>query len=159
MPVSGEALAETLSAKVSEIIATLDRLSAEQWRRTCAAEGWPVGLVAFHIALGVERQCGWIANAVEGGPAHSFSWAQTDELNAAAARAAILPSKPFVLAGLTAAADRLSTLLRTMADRDVDRAALSYEGKDLSVQVVMRVLMRHIDEHAASIRNALAGVN
>lgn len=155
----GEVLAEALSAKVSEIVATLDRLSDEQWRRTCAAEGWSVGLVAFHIALGVERQGGWIEQALEGGPAHQFSWDVTNELNAAVANARILPSKPFVLAGLPVTADRLCTLLQTMSDSDAARVALSSGGKDLSIEFVMKNLMRHIDEHVASIRDAVADVN
>lgn len=158
MPARGELLAEELRAKVSEIIATLEGMSDDQWRRTCAAEGWPVGLVAFHIALGLERQGGWIENALEGGPVHEFSWDQTDEMNAAVAKAGILPSRQFVLAGLPAAAERFRALLQNMSDSDLDRIALSHAGKDLSVQVLMKVFMRHIDEHAASVRNALAGV-
>lgn len=156
MPGSGELLAGALSAKVSEIIATLERVSDEQWRRTCATEGWPVGLVAFHIALGIERQGGWIENALEGGPVHEFSWDQTDEMNAAVARAGILPSRPFVLAGLAAAAERLRARLQNMSDSDAERTALSYKSRDLSVQVLMQVFMRHVDEHHASIRKAVA---
>lgn len=159
MPARGEAFAEELWAKVSEIIAMLQGVSDDQWRLTCAAEGWPVGLVAFHIALGLERQGGWIENALDGGPVHEFSWDQTDEMNAAVAKAGILPSRQFVLAGLPAAADGLCTLLRSMSASDADMIALSYEGRDLSVQVIMRAFMRHIDEHGASVRKALAGVN
>lgn len=159
MPAHGEILAEALSTKVSEIMALLDPLSDEQWRRTCAAEGWPVGLVAFHIALGIERQGGWIENALEGGPAHEFSWDLTDEMNAAVAKAGILPSRSFVLAGLPAAAERLRALLQNMSDSGADRVALSYDGKDVSVRVVMKGLMRHIDEHATSLRKAVADVD
>lgn len=155
MPGKGELLAGALSAKVSEIIATLERLSDEQWRRTCAAEGWPVGLVAFHIALGIERQGGWIESALEGGPVHEFSWDQTDEMNAAVARAGILPSRPFVLAGLAAAAERLRARLQNVSDSDADRTALSYKSRDVSVQGVMKAFIRHIDEHHASIRSVL----
>lgn len=155
VPSNGEVLADAISSKVSEIIATLERLSDEQWRRTCASEGWPVGLVAFHIALGIERQGGWIEDALEGRPVHEFSWDRTDEMNAAVARAEILPSRPFVLAGLAAGAERLRARLQNMSDIDADRVALSYRSRDLSVQVLMQVFMRHIDEHHASIRNAV----
>lgn len=159
MPARGEVFAEELWAKVSEVIATLEGMSDDQWRLTCVAEGWPVGLVAFHITLGLERQGGWIENALDGGPVHEFSWDQTDEMNAAVAKAGILPSRQFVLAGLPAAGARLRALLQNMSDSDLDRTALSHSGKDRSVQVLMKVFMRHIDEHAASIRHAVAGVN
>lgn len=114
------------------------------------------GSSPFHIALGIERQGGWIENALEGGPAHEFSWDLTDEMNAAVAKAGILPSRSFVLAGLPAAAERLRALLQNMSDSDADRVALSYKGRDLSIQGVMKAFVRHIHEHAASVRQAVA---
>ncbi|MHB8631998.1 MAG: DinB family protein, partial [Candidatus Limnocylindria bacterium] len=111
MPTLGEVLADELDAEIKKVVATLDRLSDEQWRRTAAAEGWPVGLVAFHIALGLERQAGWIEQALGGGPPHQFSRDATNQMTAAVANAGIVPSKPFVLAGLPVAAARLCALL------------------------------------------------
>lgn len=157
MSALGEVLADELDAEVKKLVATLDPLSDEQWRRTARAEGWPVGLVAFHIALGFERQAGWIEQALAGGPPHQFSRDATNQMTAAMANTEILPSKPFVLAGLPVAAARLSALLRAVSDADWGRVALTQGGKEASIEfVVMKVPMRHISEHAASIRDALA---
>ena len=149
-------LADEIDVEIKKLIATLEPLTDEQWRRTAPADGWPVGLVAFHIALGLERQAGWIDQALEGGPPHQFSWDVTDQMNAALANAEILPSKPFVLAGLPVAAARMCAFLRAVSDVDLDRVALSSGGGTATIGSLMRKrIMQHIREHGASIRDAL----
>ena len=44
-------LADELEAKLREVEAILRQASDAQWRAVCALEAWPVGLVAFHLAL------------------------------------------------------------------------------------------------------------
>lgn len=156
MPAEPRRGAYALLATLDEVSATLARVSGDQWRRTCAAEGWPVGLVGLHIALGVERLCGWIEGALAGRTPPDFSWAETDALNAAVARAGLLPSSAFVLAGLSAGRERLRALLESASDADMDRAALSYEGKPISLRVVMRNITRDVTDHLMSMRGALA---
>lgn len=156
MRAQGEVQADELDAEIKNLVATLEPLSDEQWRRTAATDGWPVGLVAFHIALGLERQAGWIEQALEGGPPHEFSWDVTNQMNAALANVGILPSKPFVLAGIPVAAARLCALLRTVSDAHLARVALSSGGKTASIESIMKKrTMQHIREHGASIRDAL----
>lgn len=157
MPAYGEVLADEVDTEIKKLVATLDPLSHEQWRRTAAAEGWPIGLVAFHVAIGLERQAGWIEQALEGGALHEFNRDATNQMTAAMANTEILPSKPFVLAGLPVAAARLCALLRAVSDADLARVALTQRGKELSIEFVMKtVIMRHIGEHGASIRDAVA---
>lgn len=91
------ASAEDLEVKLREIEATLRQASDAQWRAVCASEGWPVGLVAFHIALYMERPAGWVEDALAGKPPFDFRRAETDALNDAVAGYGILPSKGFVL--------------------------------------------------------------
>jgi hypothetical protein len=41
---------------------TLAPLGPLDWRRTCAALGSSLGLVASHTGLGLDRQAGWIGD-------------------------------------------------------------------------------------------------
>lgn len=157
MTTRAEEFSNELERKGREIQAILASLGDAEWRKVCVPEGWPLGLVAFHIALGVERQAGWIEDATKGRAPFEFSWEVTDGMNAAVARAGIVPSKPFVLAALGAGLDRTAGLLQEMSDEDLDRGAVVYQGKTLSVRHVTRIFMRHIEEHFASIRNAIGG--
>lgn len=163
MRTHGAAVADDLDAKLREIEAILRQASDTQWRAVCPSEGWPVGLVAFHIALHMERPAGWIEDALAGKPPFEFSLAETDALNDAVARYGILPSKGFVLGALTGGASRMLAVLRAMTDADLERDALIDrsggvgEAKVGSVRGLLRVVMRRTDEHFASIRATVAG--
>lgn len=164
MRTQGAAVADNLAAKLREIEATLRQASDAQWRAVCTSEGWPVGLVAFHIALHMERPAGWVEDALAGKPPFEFSWAETDALNAAVAGYGILPSKGFVLGALAGGGSRIQAALHAMTDADFERDALIHryggvgEPKVTSVRVLMRIVMRDTDDHFASIRAAIAGV-
>lgn len=162
MRTHGHALADDLDAKLREVEATLRQASDAQWRAVCPSEGWPVGLVAFHIALHMERPAGWVEDALAGKSPFEFSWAETDALNAAVAGYGILPSKAFVLGALAGAGSRMQAALHAMTDADFERDALIDrsggvgEGKVQSIRGLMRVVMRQTDDHFASIRATIA---
>jgi hypothetical protein len=164
MGTPGAAVADELEAKLREIEATLRQASDAQWRAVCASEGWPVGLVAFHLALHMERPAGWVEEALAGKPPFEFSFAETDALNAAVAGYGILPSKGFVLGALAGAESRIQAALHAITDADLERGALIHrfggvgEPKVTSVRALMRIVLRGIDDHFASIRAAIAGV-
>jgi len=163
MSTRGAAVADALDAKLREIEAALGPASEAQWRAICTPEGWPVGILAFHLALHLERPAGWVENALAGKPPFEFSYAETDALNAAVAGYGILPSKGFVLGALAGGKSRIQAALRAMTDADLERDALIVrsggvgEAKVASVRGMMRVVMHGIDDHFASIRAAMAG--
>jgi len=112
----------------------------------------------------MERPAGWVEEALAGKPPFEFSWAETDALNAAVAGYGILPSKGFVLGALAGGGSRMQAALHAMTDADLERDALIHrfgavgEAKVTSVRVLIRIVMRDIDDHFASIRAAIAGV-
>ena len=163
MKTHGAVLADELEAKLREIEAILQRATDAQWRAVCPSEGWPVGLVAFHLALHMERPAGWIEGALAGKAPFEFSYAETDALNAAIAGYGILPSKGFVLGALAGAWARMRAALHAITDTDLERVALvdrsggAGEAKFATVRSMMRVVLRRTDEHFASIRATVAG--
>lgn len=155
---SGEQLADELGKALDELHATLTPLTAEEWRSLCPAEGWTVGLVAYHIGRGLERQAGWIAEQLDHGGVHEFSWDATNALNAEIARDHELPPKDEVRRLLSERGDGLLALARSMSDEQLDAPVLLAGGKQRSAKfVIAAVALRHIREHHASIRAALAG--
>ena len=161
MKTHGASVADDLEAKLREIEGILQRASNAQWRKVCPTEGWALGLVAFHIALHMERPAGWIEDALAGRPPYEFSLDRTDALNDAVAGYGIIPSKGFVLGALAGGASRMLALLRAMTDADLERAALvdrsGGEAKVGKIRGLLRVWMRQTDEHFASIRATIAG--
>src|SRR5260370_34357694 len=82
----GDRCAQAILTRIAALGQTLAPLEVEQWRRPCEGEGWPLGLVASHIGLGLDRQAGWIEEHAQSGAAHAFSWDETNGLNADNAR-------------------------------------------------------------------------
>jgi DinB family protein len=152
----GERCAAAILARISELERTLAPLDVEEWRRPCEVEGWPLGLVASHIGLGLDRQAGWIEEHSRSGQPHVFSWGETNALNAENARRRGLLSKMSALRFVRDRAERIASLARTLNDAQLDAIVFSHQNKGRTAEWVLSVLVcRHIDEHHRSIKAAL----
>lgn len=153
----GERCADAILTRIAELERTLASLGIEEWRRPCEGEGWPLGLVASHIGLGLDRQASWIEEHARSGQAHAFSWDETNDLNAENARRRGLVSRTAARRFVRDRAERIATLARGLTDRQLDAVVFTHQDKGRTAEWVMSVLAcRHIDEHHRSIRTALA---
>ena len=152
----GERCADAILGRIAEMEKTLAPLDVEAWRRPCEGEGWPVGLVASHIGLGLDRQASWIDEHARSGGSHAFSWDETNELNAENARRRGLLSRMTALRFVRDRAERIASLARGLTDEQLDAIVFSYQDKGRTAEWVLAVLAcRHIDEHHRSIKAAL----
>src|SRR5438445_10703678 len=99
-------------AKLEELEAVVRATSDVDWQRATSAEHWPVGLVAFHIARGFQRQAEFIEAARDRQGPHMFSWDETNDLNAMIAAANPSPSRDEVIALARSSVDRMESALR-----------------------------------------------
>ena len=153
----GDLCAEAILTRIAELEHTLASVDIERWQRPCPSEGWPLGLVASHVGLGLDRQAGWIEEHARSGVPFAFSWDETNQLNAENARRRGLLSKMSALRFIRDRADRIASLARSLTDEQLDAVVFSYEGKPRTAEWVVKILAaRHIDEHHRSIRDALA---
>jgi DinB family protein len=153
----GDQSAAAILTRIAELERTLAPVDIEHWGRPCPSEGWPLGLVASHIGLGLDRQAGWIEEHARSGEPFAFTWEETNDLNAEAARRRGLLSKMSALRFVRDRAERLASLARSLTEAQLDAIVYSYEGKSRSAEWVINVLAcRHIDEHTRSIRDTLA---
>jgi DinB family protein len=141
-----------LEHRVAELFATLRPLSQAQWALPCPDEGWPVGYVAHHIGQGVARPTGWIEQALEGDDPFEFSWDMTHELNARRSQRLGLPSKEEALAFVRVTASHLGDLIGSLTDTQLDTIGFRQRSFFGSIEWITRLVVRHIDEHHASIR-------
>jgi hypothetical protein len=153
----GDRCAEAILTRIAELEHTLAPLGIEDWRRPCEGEGWPVGLVASHIGLGLDRQAGWIEEHARSGEPHAFSWDETNELNAENARRRGLLSRMSALRFVRDRAERIAALARRLTDDQLDAVVFVSGGKGRTAEWVLSVLAcRHLDDHHRSIKAALA---
>ena len=152
----GDQCAAAILSRIGDVVETLAPLGPEDWRRQCEVEGWPLGLVASHIGLGLDRQAAWIEEHAHSGAVHAFSWDETNELNAENARRRGLLSRTSAIRFLRDRAERIARLARGLTDEQLDAIVFVHEDKGRTAEWVISVLAcRHIDQHHRSIKAAI----
>ena len=152
----GDRCADAILTRIADLERTLTPLDVEQWRRQCEGEGWPLGLVASHIGLGLDRQAGWIEEHARSGEPFVFTWGETHELNAENARRRGLLSRMSALRFVRDRAERIAALARGLSDEQLDAVVYVYDDKGRTAEWLLSVLVcRHIDEHHRSIKATL----
>ncbi|HEU5431535.1 MAG TPA: DinB family protein [Thermomicrobiales bacterium] len=147
-------LAVRFKALNDEIIATVNACDDAAWNRVSAAEGWPVRVVAHHIAATHQAFASVVdALASEADPFADLSLREIDRGNAEQARANATVGKADTLAALRANGAVAERAIRNLSDAQLARATPLFDGRALTVeQAVDLFVIGHPAGHLASIR-------
>jgi len=116
-----------------------------------------VGYVAHHIGQGIVRPRGWIEQVLVGEEPFAFDWDVTHELNRRRSARVGLPRRDETLRFLNVTAQHFGALVRSLSGEQLDRIAFAQGDARRDVAWVVKLVMRHFDEHRAGILGALAG--
>jgi DinB family protein len=154
MGAKAEALARRFEAKAAEVTALIEQLSDRDWQKVTAAEKWPVGVVAHHIAVAHEVIASIAKSIADGTPQPPVSTVALDAINAKHAADHAHVTKAETLAQHEKKVALAAAMVRQIADSEFDRKAPVMSGRPpMSVRdVAGGLLIRHIDEHLRSIR-------
>ena len=143
MTARGETLARQFETKVQEATSVFERLSDADWKKLTAAENWPVGVVAHHIATSHEGIGGILKALADGKPGPNIPKEALDAMNATHA----LHKKNAAAA---------AAMLRGLGDAALDQRGPVLAGvPPMSAADLGGVLSGHIDEHLGSIRKTV----
>lgn len=150
--------ATQFEAVTDEVIATITDCSDEQLRRTTAREGWPVVVVAHHLAMVYEFFNGALAGLVATELTPMTLGAEVvDQNNAQHAREYATVGKAETLDALRASRAAFARTLRELDDEQLQRTIVVFDGNDrTAAQVVQIGVIGQTREHLASIRDTLA---
>jgi hypothetical protein len=157
MGAKAEELARKFEAKAREATETLEKLSDADWKKVTAAEKWPVGVTAHHVAGGHEPIAGIAKTIASGASIPNFTMAMLDEMNAKHAREFAGCTRAETLAlhekGVAAAA----AVVRGLSDEQLARSGTVLTGMPpmTAEQVITAILISHIDDHYGSIRKTI----
>lgn len=154
----GAQLAAEFAAGNAALIAAVTGCTEEQWRRVYASEGWPVAVVAHHLAI-VQRGYVGLVTTLAAGETYSprSSLDEVHRLNAQHAEEHATVGKPETLDLLRTSGDTITSLLQGLDDEQLDRIAGRFGDQELRVaQVVEQIVIGHAGVHRASIEGALA---
>lgn len=154
MGARGETLAKQFEAKANEATTTVERLSDADWKKITAAEKWPVGVVAHHIATGHEGLVGVVKMLADGKPGPGIQMDALHAMNAKHAQDFAGCTKAETVALLKKNAGTAASILRSIDDADFDRSGTIVAGMPpmSAAQLAGGLLCAHIDEHLGSIR-------
>jgi hypothetical protein len=141
------------------VISAIDSCPEDRLRQPSIAEGWPLAVVAHHIAVVNSGFAGMIDRFAAGDTyTPDTSMDTIHEINAQHARDYADVAADEVLKKLGESAAAIETSLGKLTDDQLSQPAGVYGGNPLSVgQVIEYVVLGHTREHADSIRNTLAG--
>ena len=150
------ALADEFLERFATVEGLLRSLTDEQWALPCSGEGWPVGYVAHHIGQGIVRPRSWIEQALVGAEPFAFDWEVTHALNRRRSAQLGLPPRDDTLRFVKVTAEHFSVLVRSLSDEQLDRVGFAQGPARRDVTWIVKLVMRHMDEHRAGILGAIA---
>jgi DinB family protein len=152
---SGATRAHEMIDANAEYVAFIASCTDEEWGRVCAAESWPVGVVAHHIAWGHEVSAGWI-RTIRSGKDVPGSPETHNAGNAAKAAEMAVVSRDEVIRLAHRNLNELTALLRSLTDEDLSQIATFGPGGGMKMSVDQLAGARgHLDRHLGSIRAAV----
>jgi hypothetical protein len=151
-------LARRFEEANNALIAVVESSTDEQLQAICPDEEWTVVAAAYHVGANLTGQLHWLGQIAAGQPI-TTTW---DEINRANVRFSTQPARFTRNAALTRLRDNgaaMATAIRALSDEQIKNAAAVAPADDRVMttdQVIKWVIIKHIKDHLASIRSALA---
>lgn len=151
-------LTARFNAVNDELVSIVAGCSDEQWRQITESEGWPVAVVAHHVAI-VQRAFAGMVEKLAAGETYTpnVDMNEIDRLNAEHAREYANVGKPETLDPLRASRAAIAHLISGLSDTQLDHHAGVFGGNPLTVaQVLDYVVIGHAAAHLDSIRATIS---
>ena len=157
MGAKAEALAKQYETKVQEATGVIEKLSDADWKKVTAAEKWPVGVTAHHVAGAHEPIADIVKTVASGQSMPHFTMQMLDEMNAKHAKDFAACTKAETLALHKKGAAAAAAVVRGLSDEQLAKSGTVLAGMPAmsAEQIVTGILINHIDDHFGSIRKTV----
>ena len=157
MGARAESLAKTYEAKAAEMTAVIQKLSDADWKKVTAAEKWPVGVTAHHVAGAHEPISGILKTLAAGQSIPNFTAAMLDEMNAKHAKDFAGCTKVETLALHEKGVKTAAAVVRGLSDADLEKSGTVLTGMPAMTtqQAIEGILINHVEDHLGSIRKTV----
>ncbi len=154
MGAKAESLARQFETKANEATTVFERLSDADWKKVTAAEKWPVGVTAHHIAASHAMLAGVVKMLADGKPGPNIQMDMIHAGNAKHAQEFAGFTKAETLALHRANVAAAAATLRSIDDADFDRSGNVLAGMPAmsAGQLASGLLCKHIEDHLGSIK-------
>ena len=155
-------LAAQFEQAVSEFIGTVEGLTEEQWRVLCPNEARSVGVLARHVASGIEFEMAVFREIAEGIQPGTISGSALAEMNAQDAEAWREVPKDETLTLLRGNAVAAAAQVRHLSEQQLARSGRYITDSPDAWTVeqwIERLLIGHVRGHLESIRAVLGAAD
>jgi uncharacterized damage-inducible protein DinB len=157
------ALADRFEGMNQQLLEAIEGCSDAEWRTTTSREGWPVGVVAHHVATGHRTIAELIRLAATGQPEPAMTLEMLDRINAGHAAEHARCTKAETLELLRHNGSWAAGMVRGLTDDELDRIVSAFRMRTypswvpaMSVgQTIERFLIDHVREHLGNIIGAI----
>lgn len=157
MVTRAEQFAAQFEAANNALIDAIRGCSDEDWQKRSASEGWPVGVLAHHVAVSYAPIAGAVKTVADGGVLPPMSLQDQAATNAQHAEEYAHVTKQETLDALRRPSEDVAALVRGLSDEQLARTTTAFGGREMSVvQLVEYVVIGHPKQHLASIQIALS---
>jgi DinB superfamily len=159
MGARAEQLATKFESSCSELNRVVEGLNDADWKKVTAAEKWPVGVVAHHVAEGHAGISGLIQAVAKAQPGPQITMDMIHAGNAKHAQEKANVTKAETLGLLRSSGEKAAAVVRGLSDAELDRSGtvLVDAPAMTAAQAIEGILINHVHEHLGSIR-ATTGV-
>jgi hypothetical protein len=151
------ALSREYDQLFGEVVEFCQRSSESDWQAATTEEGWPVKVVAHHIAVGTRKIVEWtkiVCNGGETGDTHD----DIDEWNAREAANDAAYTKQATLALLNDTAAEARELLGSLTDEQLNQTGVfSARGTPITGERMAGALVGHMRTHFSHMQTAIEG--
>ncbi|HRW08266.1 MAG TPA: hypothetical protein P5121_24350 [Caldilineaceae bacterium] len=139
------------------VIAFVRACSPTQWQTITAAEGWPVGVTARHIAVAHYPVIEWVRMIVDGQPLPPVTMDNVDQLNAQHAEAHALCTQEEVCELLATNSANVVAYLQSLPQNALASQGYLklFESEISAEQLFVAVLLDGVSNHLNSIKAAV----
>jgi len=157
MGAKSEQLAKEFEAKSRDALATLEQLGEADWKKVTAAERWPVGVTAHHLASTLEPISSMIKAVAAGQAPGDLSMEMLDEMNARHARDFAGCTRAETIGLHRKGSATAAATIRGLSDAELAASGTVLKGLPpmTAEQLIAGGLLGHIDEHYGSIRKTV----
>lgn len=157
MGMKSEALARQFELKAQQALTTLEQLSDADWKRVTAAEKWPVGVTAHHLAGALEPISHMVRALAARESLGALSVSMLDEMNARHAEEFAGCTKAETIDLHKRGMAMAAATIRGLSDDQltISGTVLTDMPPMTTEQLIANGLLHHIDEHFGSIRRTV----
>lgn len=155
-----QALVDRFERENNELISIVEKLSDAQCRTRSTSEGWPLLVLAHHVAVD-HAIIAEIARSIAAGQTRApITFAMLDQMNAKHAEEHADCTKTETIDLLRRNGRLAETIIGALSDNLLDRTAIVFAGAPpmSAKQLIETILIDHIVEHRASMLRTEVGL-